>query len=103
MKQYETAGFTLIQPPASYSYTWQGIFPIFRVAPGTVQGLAGMVARCEAANIIEWFPYGTSPAAIKARLDDLILGILRHDADIDGSIEFDQQDDWIDIDAWMVT
>jgi hypothetical protein len=78
--QFEALGFTLIEPPAKWSYTWQGVFPVFQVKPGIINGLGGIVARCETANVAEWFPYGTSPDKIKARLDDLVLEIMRSDA-----------------------
>jgi len=81
--QYEAAGFTLIEPPAKWFYTWQGAFPVFRVAPGTINGLAGIVARYQSPDVYlaEWFEYGTDPAKIKERLDDLILDIMRKQAD----------------------
>jgi hypothetical protein len=103
--EYERTGFKLVGPPAIYNYpTWAGI--IFRVAPGTItdeQGhRAGMIARCDSPKIEVWFRYGTRPQVIKDRLDDEILRIMRHDANIDAPVEFEPGDDWIDMDAWMM-
>lgn len=99
--QYEATGFTLIEPPAKWSYTWQGTFPVFTVKPGRINGLVGIVARHDQSNTAEWFPYGTKPEVIKARLDDLILDIMRHDADLEDAPLSDEDQDWIDIDDFM--
>lgn len=98
---FEKAGFTLVEPPAKFSYTWKGVFPVFQVKPGIINSLAGIVAQCD--DIIEWFPYGTPPGEIKARLDDLILEIMRHDAELDNERldEPDDDNEWIDVDLWM--
>lgn len=74
-----------------HTYQWQGNFPVFTVSPGhTTDGLAGIVARCETVDVAEWFPYGTSPAAIKERLDDVTLEIMRHQADDAEAIDWDE-------------
>lgn len=94
---FEKHGFTFIMPPSQWAYTWQGVFPVFQVAPGRVNGLAGMVARCPKSGVIEWFPYGTTPADIKARLDVLISEIMQHDAAL-----AEEPLDEVDFDDFMV-
>lgn len=64
-----------------WSYSWQGEFPTFTLAPGIVDDKAGLVAQCNQADKAILFPYGTFPADIKARLDDEILAIMRLQAD----------------------
>ena len=65
-----------------WSYTWQGNFPTFTLAPGILEdGAAGLIARYPPADIEILFPYGTTPALIKGRLDDEILEIMRLQAD----------------------
>lgn len=64
-----------------WSYTWSGNFPVFALAPGIVDGKAGLVAQCSQADKTILFSYGTFPADIKARLDDEILTIMRLQAD----------------------
>ena len=59
-----------------WSYSWQGEFPTFTLAPGgLLNGETGLIARLEEIEIL--FPYGTNPAFIKVRLDDEILEIMR--------------------------
>ena len=66
-----------------WSYTWQGSFPTFTLAPGILEGGgAGLIARYSPADIEILFPYGTRPALIKGRLDDEILEIVRLQADV---------------------
>lgn len=101
-EQFEAVGFTLVEPPSKWSYTWQGIFPVFQVKPGVINGLGGIVARCDQANVTEWFPYGTKPGTIKSRLDDLILDILRQDAETADIHPGPGWDEWLlDFDGWM--
>ncbi len=67
-----------------WSYSWQGSFPTFTLAPGILEdgGAAGLIARYSPADIEILFPYGTRPALIKGRLDDEILEIMRLQADV---------------------
>ncbi|KKL92162.1 hypothetical protein LCGC14_1816520 [marine sediment metagenome] len=66
-----------------WSYSWQGNFPTFTLAPGILEdGAAGLIARYSPADIEILFPYGTRPALIKGRLDDEILEIVRLQADV---------------------
>jgi hypothetical protein len=55
-----------------------------------------MVAHYPEADIEIVFPYGTPPADIAARLNDEILAIMRHDAEL-----IESPLDWIDVDDWM--
>ena len=65
-----------------WSYTWQGNFPTFTLAPGILEdGAAGLIARYSPADIEILFPYGTRPVDIAARLNDEILEIVRLQAD----------------------
>jgi hypothetical protein len=68
-----------------WSFTWGGDFPIFTLAPGTFTDdtgtHAGLIARYSLADIEILFPYGTSPADIKTRLNDEILEIMRLQTD----------------------
>jgi hypothetical protein len=86
--EMEAAGFTWT--PGPWRYTWEGNFPVFIVAPGIITNEigthAGLVARCAAASIEIFFPYGTRPASIAAQLNDEILAIMRHDANVDDPI-----------------
>lgn len=66
-----------------HSYTWPGEFPTFTLAPGVIEGEAGLVARCPKADKEILFVYGAAPADIKARLDDEILTLMGLQADID--------------------
>jgi hypothetical protein len=91
---------TLFAGAQMTSYTWQGTFPVFHIKPGRVNGLSGIVAKHEQSGTIEWFPFNTKPADIKARLDDLILEIMRHDAEL---AEAQLDADLIDIDEFMMT
>jgi hypothetical protein len=87
IEEFEAAGFTWT--PGPWRYTWQGEFPVFILAPGIIDNRAGLVARCAPADKEILFPYGMPATAIAARLNDEILAIMRHDADID-----DAQLDW---------
>ena len=63
-----------------WSYSWQGDFPTFALAPGGhLNGETGFIAKFKEIEIL--FPYGTKPAFIKDRLDDEILEIMRLQAD----------------------
>ncbi len=64
-----------------WEYTWEGYFPIFQLAPGFLGNKAGLIAKFNQ-DIKIHFPYGTSLATIKDQLDDEILAIMRHDAEI---------------------
>jgi hypothetical protein len=90
--QWEAAGFEMIDWN-KMAYTWEGDFPAFALAPGTItddqDARAGLVARYDPADIKILFPYGTPPAAIATRLDDEILSIMRHDADIDAPLDWE--------------
>ena len=78
-KRLEALGFTRTGWN-KWSYSWQGDFPTFTLAPGgLLNGETGLIAKFEEIEIL--FPYGTTPAFIKARLDDEILGIMRLQAD----------------------
>jgi len=100
-------GFTFIDLPSKWSYTWNGDFPVFRIAPSiTSDYRQGIVARFKDGDIEIFFQYGTHPSEIKERLDDEILAIMRHDAEI-----VEAELDWeawqveglaIDIDEFMV-
>ncbi len=78
--QYEAAGFKPIDWN-KWTYTWEGNLPTFHLSPGILEDKAGLVATFSP-EIKIYFPYGTPPADIKARLDDEILAIMRHDAEI---------------------
>lgn len=109
--QWLVAGFELVDWN-KWTYTWDhpdGKIPVFKVAPGTVSNdtgtHAGLVAQY-ALGVLSWwtclFPYGTPPADIAARLNDEILAIMRHDADVDGPpLDWKPAGEWIDVDAWM--
>jgi hypothetical protein len=87
---FESHGFERIDWNA-YDYTWAGDFPVFRLSPGaTLNGRKlGLIARCEGIEIL--FPYGAEPAFIKSRLDDEILQIMRHDAElVEAEFDIDQ-------------
>jgi hypothetical protein len=77
-------GFMPAKEPGRWTYTWQGDFPVFNIRPGMIAhplGLqSGLVAEYKGIRLE--FPYGTPPAGIKARLDDEILAIMQHDAEI---------------------
>ncbi|KKN15651.1 hypothetical protein LCGC14_0983870 [marine sediment metagenome] len=73
-KRLEALGFTRTGWN-KWSYSWQGDFPTFTLAPGgLLNGETGLIAKFEEIEIL--FPYGTKPADIKDRLDDEILGIV---------------------------
>lgn len=75
-QDWEAHGFTYLDWN-KHTYTWQGNFPVFTISPGIVNNRAGLVAKC--GETVELFPYGTKPAEIKARLDDLIFDDLQSD------------------------
>jgi hypothetical protein len=83
--EFEAAGFTWT--PGPWTYTWPGNFPVFRLAPGILVDdtgpHAGLIARYSPADIEILFPYGTPPTDMAARLNDEILAVMRHDADVD--------------------
>jgi hypothetical protein len=91
IEEFEAAGFTWT--PGTWRYTWEGNFPVFSVAPGIITNEigthAGLVAKYGPASIEILFPYGTKPAEIAAQLNDEILAIMRHDADVDDPIIVD--------------
>ncbi len=87
---YEALGFAQTDWN-KWSYTWEGNFPIFALAPGILSDKAGLIATFSPEIRIH-FPYSTDPADIKARLDDEILAIMRHDAEIDTPLELE----WIE-------
>lgn len=93
--QYEAQGFKRTDWNR-WEYTWKGNFPVFQMAPGILGDKAGLIAKFSE-DIKIHFPYGTPPADIKARLDDEILAIMQHDAEI-----AEQPLAWIDIDEWMM-
>ena len=98
-KQFEANGF--IQTDWNkWSYTWQGVFPKFDLRPGAVDGFPGLVAFGKN-DIAIRFDYGTPPYLIAARLNDEILAIMQHDADVDAPLKWQPPIDWIDIDAFM--
>ncbi|MHC4687418.1 MAG: hypothetical protein ACYTEW_24385 [Planctomycetota bacterium] len=95
------AGFVWVPgTPATYTFTWDGDFPVIGLSPGIVvdeEGAhAGMVAHYPEADIEIVFPYGTPPTDIAARLNDEILAIMRHDAEL-----IESPLDWVDVDDWM--
>jgi hypothetical protein len=103
-QDFEAQGFTRLDWN-KWTYTWSGEFPVFRLAPGIVGLQAGLVAVWEDRKI--FFPYGTQPKEIKARLDDEILAIMRYAAAI-----VEAEIDWpaweaeglaIDVDRFMVS
>ncbi len=95
--QYEADGFKQAGWNR-WEYTWEGDFPVFQLAPGILEDRAGLIAKF-GEDIKIHFPYGTNPAVIKAQLDDEILAIMRHGAEI---AEWPLDLDWINIDEWMV-
>jgi hypothetical protein len=105
--EWITAGFSRkwIRGAPRLTYTWPGNFPIFTLAPGMVtddQGThEGLVARYAPADREILFPYGTSPAQIRAQLNDEIFEIMQHDADVDAPLNWQPASEWIDIDVWM--
>jgi hypothetical protein len=103
--QWLAAGFTWPGPQrAVYNYTWDGNFPLFRIGPERLDGCSGLVARCARVDVVLFFAYGTSPAIIAGRLDDEILSIMRHDAEIaEMPINWEPREIGaeIDIDDWM--
>lgn len=77
------------------TYTWDGNFPVFEVAPGIAndqdgQLRAGMVARNSETDFELCFPYGGHPADIADRLDDEILKIMCLQADVDAPLDWDE-------------
>lgn len=78
---WEGAGFIQVDWN-KFSYTWQGDFPVFTVAPGVHDGQRGMVARHEASGTVELFPYQTCPHKISAQLNDLIYEIISREDDL---------------------
>lgn len=100
--QWVAAGFFfrwLRDAPPRLTYSWTGEFPLFEVVPDIVTDdtgtRAGLIARYTPANVKIFFPYGTAPADIAARLNDEILAIMRHDAEIDDQPLANEDDDWI--------
>lgn len=95
-KEFYALGFTR-NDWNKWNYTWSGEFPIFLLSPGTIVTdggpKSGLIAHYEPAGKEIYFPYGSSPADIAARLDNEIFAIMRHDAEID--------DAPLDIDAFM--
>ncbi len=83
----EAAGFT--RPGDKLTYTYQGVFPVFTLAPGIVGDEAGLVAKCAWAGIEILFPYGTTPTVIKAQLDDKISEIIKYQADVADPVDPD--------------
>lgn len=79
--QLEAEGFTRTDWN-KWTYTWDGDFPAFTLAPGIVDGKAGLVARCAEAGVEILLPYGTPPDNIKARLNDEIDEIMGLQADV---------------------
>lgn len=82
------------------TYTWQGDIPVIEITPGiandqTGQFRDGMVARNSDAGFELCFPYGTPPVSIADQLDDQILEIMRHDAEVDDQPLVGDGDDWI--------
>lgn len=73
-------------------YTWPGNFPVFELRPVRRCGRLVILARHEASDTVEIFPLNAREADIKARLDDLILEMMRHDADLDEALLFDECD-----------
>lgn len=87
---FEQYGFTFVKPPATWTYTWPGNFPSFSLAPGTQNGRQGLIARCAEPEEVIYFPYSTPPAEIKAVLDDAILEMMRHQAELaEGEMSFE--------------
>jgi hypothetical protein len=83
-QDWEGHGFSQIDWN-KWVYTWEGVFPVFRVAPGVSRDESGfpwqgLVARCSRPEVEVLFPYGTGPEEIKGRLDEEILAIMRHEA-----------------------
>jgi hypothetical protein len=110
-KEFEANGFER-EGWNKWAYTWQDNFPIFTVTPGIATDdtgtHAGLVARYAPADIEIIFPYGTPPKRIAERLNDEILAIMQHDADLDGppiswepSVTPPDVGPWIDVDAFM--
>lgn len=93
--QWFAAGFEYrwIRNAPRLTYTWSGDFPVFEVIPGIIGISAGLIARYAPIEI--FFPYETDPADIAARLNDEILAIMRHDAEIADQPLVDDGDDWI--------
>lgn len=115
-KAFCAAGFTR-NDWNKWNYTWPGEFPIFEIAPGIIGDKAGLVAHYEPADIEILFAYGTTPADIKAQLDDKIdelMGLQADVADPTSSdyipflgepvtiVEGQGVGPEIDFDAWMV-
>lgn len=99
--EFEALGFIEIDWN-KWSYTWEGDFPVFRLVPGTVDFMPGWVAIYNERQI----PIGQAqPEAIKARLDEEILAITRHDAEIiEAELDWDEMEAEglaIDVDDFM--
>jgi len=94
--EFERLGFTMTDWN-KWGYTWPGNFPVISLVPGLVDFEPGWVAIYKATG--RQIPIGqVAPEEIKARLDDLILEILRHDAELDNE-RLDELDE--DVDLWM--
>lgn len=84
-----------------HTYTWEGNFPVFTISPGIASDRAGLVAKC--GEVTELFPYGTDPAEIKTRLDDLIYEDLQADAEEIDWAEWEDTGLAYSFDDWMAT
>lgn len=95
--QMLAAGFLYqwIRNAPRWTYTWRGNFPVFEVTPGHLGAGTGLVARYLKADIEILFAYETPPGDIATRLDDEILALMRHDAEIADQPPVDEGDDWL--------
>ena len=97
---FEALGFQM-SDWNKWSYTWPGNFPVIRLVPGTIASTPGWVAVHGDLRV----PIGQArPAEIKERLDDLILQIMKREAelaDLPPDWEPDEVGPEIDADLWM--
>ncbi len=88
------------------SYTWDGDFPVFHLAPGVCNEtlIRGFIARCGDFEIV--FPYGTPPPEMAKRLNDEIIKIVRLQAEAaEVPLDWRPEDeiDLIDFDEFMTS
>jgi hypothetical protein len=82
--RWQAEGFAVISKD-EWSYSWPGNFPIINLRRALIVTNSnirfGIIAEHEKSDTQEFFDNNAHPANIKARLDNIIYGIMQHDKD----------------------